>query len=130
MADKKNGRSSVKRAFLALALLSVGLFGCFSALTPSVEEMEKAEQERAADPTSGATYACREFIKQVLISPSSAEWGHWSAWPRELQEDGTVRVKATIDASNTLGTLIRQQFSCVVRKSDGQWYLEDLNEMQ
>lgn len=111
--------------FLIIFVASVGTL----LLTPSSEEIEQREQERANDPTSGAAYACREFITANLVAPSTAEFGAWSRWPARQLEGGAIEVLATFDAQNSFGAMLRQRIICEVSKSDGQWFLENLEEM-
>ncbi|WP_372615353.1 hypothetical protein [Aquicoccus sp.] len=128
MARENKSKPTVGRALLALVFLSVGLGGCLLAFTPSEEEIAAQEAERAADPTSRSKAACREFIKGVLVSPSSADFEHFAGWPAHETDSGAIRVNATLNAQNAYGATIRQTMTCEVRKADGQWHLESLTE--
>lgn len=128
MAKQDWSKAAFKSAFIKVSIFFGAVIALAIWLVPSEEEIARQDAERAADPTSGATYACRENIKAALLSPSSADWGHWSGWPTEMEEGGVVRVAASLEASNAYGTQIRQDFICRVRKADGVWNLVDLAE--
>lgn len=126
-SDSKGG-SALRRVGLAMILGSAAVVSCVMLVTPSQEDVDRMEAERAADPTSGSAYACRENIRAVLLSPSSVEWGHWAGWPATVEADGVVRVSAELEASNSYGVQLRQRFVCRVRKDDGTWFLVSLEE--
>ena len=124
-------KQSFKSAFITVGIVFIGIpLTVALLLTPSEEEIERQAAERAADPTSGATYACREFVKANLVAPSSAEFGAWSQWPATELDSGAIEVIATVDAQNSFGAMIRSRFICELRKEDGQWFLENLTEAQ
>ncbi|MBN9674631.1 hypothetical protein [Salipiger bermudensis] len=120
--------SAFKRALLLMFALSGVVILLALAITPSEEEIAAQQAARDADPTSGATYACREFIKASLVSPSSAEFGAWSGWEKELLDDGSVRVEAEFEAENAMGATLPGRMICVVREEGEKWFLEGLED--
>lgn len=59
-----------------------------------------------------AQVSCESAVKQLLKSPSTAEF---SGWIRVLNSDGTYTVTGNVDAQNSFGAMLRSSFSCTVR---------------
>jgi hypothetical protein len=66
---------------------------------------------------------CRDFVKQALKSPSSADFGDESA-------DGsgtTWTVIGHVDSDNSFGASIRNNYRCTVEVSGDSWTLVSLD---
>lgn len=65
----------------------------------------------------GAQVACENAVSGMLKAPSTADF---SGWQRSQNSDGSYTVTGSVDAQNSFGAMIRNQFSCKVRdKKDG-----------
>lgn len=66
---------------------------------------------------SGAWVACKNFVKQSIKSPASAQFPEANAIISDYVTDlggGKYRVDSYVDAQNGFGALIRADFSCIV----------------
>ena len=74
--------------------------------------------------SSGAEVACKQFVRERLKSPSTAEF------PRPVTEnlyESRWRVEGVVDSQNGFGAMVRTQYTCEVhRTSDDVWNLVDL----
>lgn len=85
------------------------------------------KQAKPAHSESGAYVVCKNFVKERLKSPKSADF----PWLRDefvaRLGGARYRVDAYVDAQNSFGADLRNHFSCTVRWLDGnRWRLEDL----
>lgn len=72
-----------------------------------------------------AEYQCKEFVKDRLKSPSSAEF--------DTSHSGTepvYTVTGTVDSQNGFGAMVRNSFTCTVSHSGDRWTLESLNGLE
>lgn len=107
---------------VVMVVVGLGVGGC----SASVSSDDDAEMLRL-----GAFDVCTQFVKDELLSQSSAEF------PDPLEDDGEVRIShqgerytvvSQVDAANGFGAKITTPFLCEVRHVDGdRWQLVDLN---
>jgi hypothetical protein len=72
------------------------------------------------DPAFDAGRVCREFVKERLKAPASADFGS----PTVLPAAGGWQVTNTVDAENSFGAKIRTDFVCVVHQDGADWVLD------
>lgn len=92
---------------------------------------EKPQSDRVEEPsdssnTLGAWTYMKEFVRQRLKSPSTAEFpfgGH-----RDVTALGNRRylVDSYVDSQNSFGATLRTKFRGVIRETPGGWELESL----
>lgn len=70
-----------------------------------------------AGPTEGgAIVACREAVRSMLKSPSSAQFSKETATPTG---DTTFEVYGIVDAENSFGASLRHGFTCTAASATG-----------
>jgi hypothetical protein len=99
--------------FAALGLML--LYWDITAPAPERPPPDPVEQAKAT-----ARIACRNFIRDRLHDPDSAEWGrssgNWYAtWPAEVSAEGRARVAATFRARNAFGAQVLETYRCTVQ---------------
>lgn len=82
---------------------------------------------RSHDKISAYTI-CQQFVEDRLKAPSTADYP-WDATERTTYLGSTrYRVDAYVDAENSFGAKIRNDFECTVKYTGGgNWRLENLN---
>lgn len=75
----------------------------------------------SGDRGYSAEYYCKEFVKDRLKAPSTADFAvsHTGVGPQ-------YHVSGTVDAENSFGAKIRSDFTCVVRDEGDSWRLVSL----
>jgi hypothetical protein len=104
-----------------------GCLGCFGLVIVLVVigSLAGGDEEPGAQPVD-AWVACQHFIEQRLTSPSSAKYpGRYTDYVSELG-DGRFRVRAYVDAQNSFGAVVRNQFDCTVEHNGSGFRLEAL----
>jgi hypothetical protein len=110
-AGERMGKGCLAIGFGALALVVVG-----SMLGPDDPEPVDPEVERF-----DAGRVCEDFVKDRLKAPSTAEF--------ETSVTGfgpEYTVTGTVDAENSFGARLRNQFTCTVRGDGETWKLVSL----
>lgn len=84
--------------------------------------------EESGDKESTAYVMCQEFVESRLKSPSSAEF----PWKSEIKvkslDDHTYAVSGYVDAQNSFGANVRQNYVCKVKYDGGdEWQLIGLS---
>jgi len=102
------------RALIGAVALLAALAGCGD--TSSVEKEVDAKLER-----DDATRACKDFVKDRLKSPASAEFDATAKG-----EAGVYVVTGTVDSENSFGAMMRNEFSCKVKLDGDTWRLRKL----
>ncbi len=78
------------------------------------------------DPNSDAFYMCREFVRDRLKSPKSADFGTLSEGKVKISNNHYF-VSSYVDSENSFGANIRTQFICELSNLGGdQWKLVNL----
>ena len=98
---------------LALALLSLAACG--------------AASSSASDPI-GAFIICEEFVRDRLVSPSTADFPNYSKEAVDTLGGNRYLVTSYVDAQNAMGGTPRTAYVCTVRYEPGskKWFLESL----
>lgn len=78
------------------------------------------------DRTTDAYVACRQFVRDRVATPATAEFPPTSGARITGDGDGPYVVAATVDAENSFGALVRSEFTCTVSRVEGGWRLDDL----
>ncbi len=121
--DKKGGKGGgclvLVLAIAALAVISWLVGGSNS----SGDGGARSDSAEAV----GAWVICQQFIEDRLKAPSTAEFpSGYSQYTTRLSST-RFRVDAYVDAENSFGAMIRNEFSCtVVYQGNDRWRLEDL----
>jgi hypothetical protein len=83
-------------------------------------------QHRAA----GAILQCRYFIKDRLVSPSSAEFSHEEAYRVNDEPMNYHAVTGIVESQNRLGVLLRSEYRCdahYLPDDPNKWILDYLD---
>lgn len=82
------------------------------------------------DPTQileAATARCQQFVEDGLKAPATAKFGATPVAQWVDKETVAVLVTSYVDAQNGFGALIRNDYSCIIRREgEHQWLLVDL----
>lgn len=107
---------------LSLALTLTLIAGC-DKLTP-----EQKAQKTCEDGILSYSYA-RDFIKQNLKSPSTAEFPSFKEVNHKYLGNCTHNVIGVVDAQNSFGAILRNKFNVTVRydKPKQTYYLENIS---
>lgn len=92
--------------FAVFALLAIGVFAW-------VNSSQTLGNEHHAES------ACKEFVKEKLTSPASADFSDVTV---SKTGEGEWTVEGTVDADNSFGAAMRGGFTCDVWTSDGDTY--------
>lgn len=73
--------------------------------------------------------ACRDYVKDQLVSPSSASFPSLYSSEVTVTDNGSGRwtVSGPVDADNSFGASLRSSFTCTVRFNDGLYDLVSVN---
>lgn len=120
--------SMIAKFVVGLFLLAVILI-VFSSSCRQCTKMQKATPDRAGNTNEGIyAYAIsKQFVKDRLRSPSTAKFP-WSATETTDLGARGWRVKAYVDSQNAFGAMIRTEYTCEVKTTDGgtNWTLMNL----
>lgn len=72
---------------------------------------------------SGAYNACKKFVKDDLKAPSTASFADHSV----SQDGSTYTVTGQVDAENSFGAKIRNDYTCTVTDTGDSWHLENVD---
>jgi hypothetical protein len=73
---------------------------------------DTAEQRLKDFKAFDAYYASQGFIKQQLLSPSTAEFEQTAEQATEQLNDSTWAIDSYVDSQNTFGAMIRKRYVC------------------
>ena len=89
---------------------------------------ESSSPPKPAHSPSGAWVICQEFIEKRLKAPASADFPWFSETYVTKLGGAKYRVDSYVDAQNSFGAQIRQDFSCTVKWTGGtRWQLENIS---
>jgi hypothetical protein len=108
--NKVKRRTTRKEWILILSAL--GLFICYST-------MIRINSGNSVDNTE-VDVICHNFIRQVLLAPSSAKFTPGTVYTFKDQEN-KYRATGYVDAQNGFGALIRNYYSCDLQYKGGEW---------
>lgn len=89
---------------------------------PPQPTSQNIEQAQGSD----AKYAAKEFVTDHLKAPSTAKFPYYEEFAAAKQANGTWQVMGYVDAQNSYGAMLRQQFLCTLKKTGDKWYMVDL----
>lgn len=83
---------------------------------PAMEEASYTGNDSSRADTAGVFACAKQQLLSMLASPRSAKfpWVHTDAITHELSE-GNYIVHSYLDAENSFGAMIRQEYTCTVR---------------
>lgn len=89
--------------------------------------MGKAMQGSSSSSGDGdrasARSVCYDFVRDRLKAPATAQFSE-----TEIESSGNQwTVSGSVDAQNSFGALIRNNYTCVTTVQSGQWQLESLD---
>lgn len=96
------------------------------------DSIEAAREQRQAeqDAQRGMAWTmCKDFVRQRLKAPSTAEFP-WRTEASISQDADGWDVRGYVDADNPMGARMRVDFVCEVRKDGDTWRLVDLTTDQ
>ncbi len=108
-----------------IALIAVVIFVAAWWVWPSRSPAEPAQSE-SRDRKTEAWVMCQQFVEARLKSPASAEFPWGSAPYVTRLPDDRYRARAYVDAQNSFGAMLRNDFNCVVEWTGERWELESL----
>lgn len=77
-------------------------------------------QPRSDDPIA-AYVACKEFVGNQLKAPTQAQWPTANEAQIASLGGGAWRVASYVDAPNSLGVMLRNDYTCEVMLTPGKW---------
>ena len=121
LKGKRAAQEQSRKAFGCLVLLAV-VGTCYAI---SKDEMALD----APDPNLfNAKYACEQYIKPRLTSPSTAKFGDYGTTAEAVTAlpNGTYRVVGYVDAQNAFGGTLRKNYVCEVLIGGGRTRITSL----
>ena len=100
---KKKSKSNLILYAVLLGVLLVVAFICNKSVLGNKE---------TSDFPDDARYACREYVKQSLKSPSTADFASKSEESLTVLSGDRVKVQSYVDAKNSFGAEIRTYYTC------------------
>ena len=122
--EKKEGGKG--RGCLILILILVGL-AIAGSISGGSSSSGGGGGSRDSAEAVGAWVVCQDFIEDRLKAPSTAEYpSGYSQYTTKLSSV-RFRVDAFVDAQNSFGAMIRNEFSCTVEyQGNDRWRLQEL----
>lgn len=78
----------------------------------------KAPNVDRAD-TIDATVVCKKFVKKRIKTPATADFGGFESDNKDIAPGMSYTVSAYVDAQNSFGANVRNDFTCKVRYEGG-----------
>lgn len=104
---RKRGAGWVVAGVVVIALCAIGFL---------------ARPDTGGDAEYSAKIACRDFVKQRLKAPATADFTD-----EVVNVDGqTYSVTGNVDAENSFGAKLRQTYTCVLEDAGSEWRLTAL----
>lgn len=131
LSDLDRPRRPSRLPLLFVGIAAFTAFGWFLGRSEISDLSPTPAPQAAAAPDSheavDAWVICQQHVEERLKSPSTADFpAGYSQYTSHLR-DGRYRVHAYVDAENSFGATIRNQFDCTVRWISGDTYrLESL----
>lgn len=110
------GRVPDMRSLIALVALSVPVLASCSTSPEDEHETEGFT----------AQAMCKEFVKDKLKAPASAEFSD----EQHVEEGTGWRVTGVVDSENSFGAMIRGSFTCVLENTGGDMWEASLVEVE
>lgn len=103
--------------------------GRFSSTSSSPSPGEPPAPEEPDKPDlSGLKYVCREYVRESLLAPATAEFQPTRKMAAGWLGDNRAAVEAYVDAQNGFGALIRTNYRCeALSRGNGRWTLVDVS---
>ena len=81
--------------------------------------------------TETASYMCKDFVKQSLHDPDSADFDDWTHYFSEQEKNDIFHVQVTLRAKNGFNALRKMVVDCKVTKTpSNKWVLVKLKELK
>lgn len=133
---------------ILLSLVTLCLCATFAALIPSVSPTAPSHPGAPVSspspvPTAApavptplqhqgvrAIFQCRQFIRDRLVSPSSAEFSYEEAYRVNDEPMNYHAVTGIVESKNRMGVLLQSQYRCDAHYligSPGEWVLDYLD---
>ena len=112
---------------LFLAFFVFVILLSFTIDRPPDQTSQNSNQNPRVPKAWEAHYICKEYVKDKLISPSSANFPLHPDVARDIG-DGSFIIISYVESTNAFGVKIRQRYSCIVHYAgDDYWTLTTLN---
>lgn len=98
---------------------------------PKNSEINTAAQDNSAATKRLADHmdaisAAKQFVLKNLKAPSTAKFPPIMDFSVTQKNADSWLVTGFVDAQNSFGAMLRQQFTCTVRRDSDRWYLLNL----
>lgn len=126
MVHQETARKKKRTTRIVMSLIGLTLLGgCYAFFHNAYSK----SRQQVDNGSPGAYAACQGFVRDRLKSPSTAHF------PLDLATavtplGTTFIVKSYVDADNSFGAPIRNNYVCEVTSSDGNWDLISLTGLQ
>jgi len=142
MSKTKKLTSSQKIILIFMSLIALCLFAFFASLIPKTSP-PNMPPTLAPIPSPGpvvptplqhkkfmAQIKCERFVKDRLVSPSSAKFSHEKTYKVNGEPMNYHAVTGIVESQNRLGVLLRSQYRCDLHylpDNPGVWILDYLD---
>ncbi len=89
-------------------------------------QSDRVDEMSASSNTLGAWTYMKEFVRQRLKSPSTAEFPFGGHRDVTALGDSRYLVESYVDSQNSFGATLRTRFRGVIKKTQSGWELESL----
>ncbi len=87
-----------------------------------------SNKETPISDSESAWYACRQFTEARLKAPKTADFEHYNASGVRRMNANEWKVNLFVDAENSFGAMLRNEFECVVQNQGDSWKLVSIQE--
>ena len=84
----------------------------------NIDKNSKDSNEDKADAID-ATVVCKKFVKDRIKTPATADFGGFESGNKDIAPGQSYTVSAYVDAQNSFGANVRNNFTCKVRYDGG-----------
>jgi hypothetical protein len=107
-------------------LWAIGAIVVLIALCCGSSIFNNSNNDQGGPDEGSAFVACKDFVRDRLKSPSSAEFG--SINDATISDNGAEwTVSGPVDAENSFGASLRMNYVCVIEADGDSWVLKSLD---
>ncbi len=125
VSKKPNLKAAIFIGIILVAIIAYSLSGTNKDIPLTASQIDSVYD---SSNKSMAKIMARDFVKQLLKSPTSAEFDNEKTW---YLKDSVFMVKGTVDSQNSFGAILRANYECKVKQVDkNNWIVLDRNLIQ